>query len=60
MGKKEDPKTCGNWQCDGDMKYQPRDPLKDTPPRWVCDTCGKIEVIDDDPGTAPMFGDGAD
>lgn len=42
------------------MEYTRRDPLSMDPPQWKCDTCGKVEYIDDDPGTAPMFGDGAD
>ena len=53
-------RPCNNADktCDGLMEYQPRDPLADTPPKWICDTCGKVEIVDDDPGTAAMFGDG--
>ena len=52
--------TADGYSCIGTMSYTPRDPLTDAPPRWVCESCGKVEEIDDDPGTASMFGSGAD
>lgn len=52
------PAKFGDVPCGGTMTYQPRE--FETPPQWVCDTCTRVEVVDDDPGTASMFGEGAD
>lgn len=50
--------TVDGYPCPGTMTYTPRHPIKDAPPKWVCESCGKVEEIDDDPGTISMFGDG--
>ena len=53
--------------CGGEMTYEPRqleirptlnDPIGEegSDPFWRCDTCDECEWVDDDPGTAPMFG----
>lgn len=55
---RNDTKVCEDPTCDGTMTIVPRNPLTDEPPKWVCDSCGAIQYIDDDPGTAPMFGAG--
>lgn len=53
-------KPCTDPKCCGDMEYTRRDPLSMDPPTWTCQKCGKVEVVDDDPGTGSIFGEGAD
>lgn len=50
-----EPRFCENETCEGEMAFTPRDPNNDTPPKWTCPSCGKVEVVDDDPGTKPLF-----
>jgi len=53
--------------CGGEMTFEPRqyevrptlaDPIGEQghEPCWSCGQCGKVEWVDDDPGTGSMFG----
>lgn len=59
-------KPCPEPDCGGEMTYEPRqleikptlnDPIGEqgSDPCWACDTCTRVEWVDDDPGTSPMF-----
>jgi len=61
------PAVVDGQPCGGEMTYEPRDPgeppdfgspmggAPGSPPCWCCDTCDRLEIVDDDPGTMPMF-----